>query len=775
MERVLRRSGAIWLALAFLFGVVVVQRLPVLPAAWLSSVAFASAAFITLRFPRVRLAAVIVLAMAWAAWCGQRAMDARLPHDLEGLDVEVSGRIVDLPQQRTDATRFLLKAEQVRLDGKPLPFAGKLRIAWYATSRITVPPLAPCERWRLTLRLKRPRGLVNPGGGDSERSLLERGIAATGYVRDDPANGRRGAAAFCIDGWRASIAAQIDRRVGNPHAAALLRAFAVGDTRGLSRHDWEVARANGASHLIAISGFHVGVAAIAGIWLGWLTYALWPRLGLYVPRLQAQAVSALAFAIAYGALAGFGLPTMRTLLMIAAVTLVRCRRRQGTPAQALAVALLAMLACDPLTVLSAGFWLSFVGVAFLMLCLEAKGQGWRAFLRELTLAQMVMTVSLLPLGLWFFGQTSLVGALSNLVAVPFVSFAVVPVTLAATLLLLIAPPLATPVLTGAGWLAEAQWWLFERMAGWPGAQSYLPDVRLWALLLAMLGAVWMFLPRGVPMRWLGIVLFLPLIAPPLPRLEPGAFRLWMLDVGQGLSVVVRTREHALVFDAGARFPSEFDLGEAAVLPSLHALGIDRLDMLVISHADNDHAGGAPAVAAAFPAAKRLAGEPAHMALPFGSCEAGQSWQWDGVLFRMLGPPPGGGAGKGNDRSCVLLVEGKGGRALLTGDISVQAERGLAEAVSPGPPLVLQVPHHGSRTSSGEAFIGDLSPVLGLISAGWRNRFGHPHPLVVKRYAALQVPLFNTAEQGAIEVAFPADGPPYVADGERTRQASYWRE
>lgn len=771
----MRLSGAIWLAGGFLLGVLAVQWLPVLPATWLSASVLVLAGCVALRFPRTRMPAVLVLAMAWAAWCGQRAMDARLPHDLEGLDVEVSGRVDDLPRQQTDATRFVLKVGQAWLDGKPLAFKGKLRIAWYATSKSVVPALAPCERWHLRLRLKRPRGLVNPGGGDSERSLLERGIAATGYVREDPLNSREETAPVCIDGWRASIAQQIEHRVGDAHAAALLRAFAVGDTRGLSRHDWDVARANGASHLIAISGFHVGVAAIAGIWLARLMYVLWPRFGLYAPRLQVQAVAALGFAMAYGALAGFGLPTVRTLLMIAAVTLIRCRRRHGTPAQALAVALFAMLVCDPLAVLSAGFWLSFVGVAFLMFCLDVQGQGWRAFLRELTVAQLVMTVSLLPLGLWFFGQTSWVGVVSNLIAVPLVSFAVVPATLAGTLLLLVAPPLATPVLIGAGWLAEAQWWLFERMAGWPGAQGYLPDVRFWALLLAMLGAAWMFLPRGVPMRWLGVLLFLPLISPPLPALEPGAFRLWMLDVGQGLSVVVRTGHHALVFDAGARYPSEFDLGDAAVLPSLHALGINRLDMLVISHADNDHAGGAPAVAIAFPFAKRLAGEPARMTLPFDPCLAGQSWEWDGVLFRMLGPSPGRGTDKGNDRSCVLSVEGRGGRALLTGDIGIQAERGLAEAVGSGPPLVLQVPHHGSRTSSGESFIRGLSPALGLVSAGWRNRFGHPHPRVVERYSDLRVPLLNTAEQGAIEMTFPVDRPPHVTAVERARQARYWRE
>ena len=716
---------------------------------------------------------VIVFGMAWAGWCGSRAMEARLPRELEGRDIVVVGTIAGLTQLRDEATRFELKVERASLGDKPIALDGSLRLAWYAAGNRSVPKVESCSRWRLLLRLKRPRGLVNPGGSDGERSALERGVVATGYVRDHPGNERLGDVA-CIDGWRASLAADIDRRVGDGHAAALLRAFAVGDTRGLAQQDWVVARANGVSHLIAISGFHVGVAAAAGVWLVRLLYFLCPGLGLWVPRRQTETLSSLAFAALYSALAGFGLPTVRTLLMIAAIALARCLRRQASPAESLAAALLALMLVDPLAVLSAGFWLSFAGVGFLMFCSATHGAGWRRFLRDLLAAQGIMAVALTPLALWFFGEASVIGMVSNLVAVPFVSFWVIPLTLAGTALLVLAPPLAGPVLVLAGRLAQAQWWLFEHLAEWPGAYGYWPEVRPWSLGLALLGAAWLFLPRGLPMRWLGAVLFLPLVWPPADRPEQGGFRLWMLDVGQGLAVVLRTSGHVLVFDAGARFPSDFDMGEAAVLPSMRALGLPSPDLLIVSHADNDHAGGMSAVAAAYPAAKVLAGEPERTPVPSSSCSAGQAWTWDGVRFLMLGPR-GSEATTGNDRSCVLLVEGHGGRALLTGDISVQAESGLAEAVGDGPPLVLQVPHHGSRTSSGKAFIHELSPALALVSAGWRNRFGHPHPLVVERYATFRVPLLNTAEQGAIEVNFPAGTPPRVERTWRSHRVRYWRE
>ena len=756
---------------ALLCGVLAVQWLPRLPPPGPTALALLVVALLLWPLRRWRWLWCVLFGIGWAVWRGTAAMDARLPRALEGSDFEVVGTLADLPDRRADAARFTLNVERATLDGTLVPLQGRVTVSWYGAA----PLLTPCSRWRLLLRLKRPRGLLNPGSVDSERSALERGTHARGYVRDDPRNRQLGTGGWCVDRVRAAIAAGIARHVRDPHDAALLQALAVGDTRGLQQHDWEVARANGVSHLIAISGFHVGVAAVFGVGLVWLLYMLWPACALWLPRVQAQAAAALLLAAGYSALAGFGLPTVRTLLMIAVVALARCSRRGSRGAHSLALALWLILLVDPLAVLSAGFWLSFVGVGFLMLCLQARGHGLRAFVHELSAGQWVMTVALLPLTLWFFGQASLVGAVSNLLAVPFVSFVIVPCALLGTLLLGLCPPLAVPVWWLAGRLMHAQWWLLECMAVWPGAHWYLPSVEVGALGLALLGALWLLLPRGIPLRWLGLLLFLPLLLPPRTLPRPGEFQVWVLDVGQGLSVALRTRAHVLVYDAGARYPSGFDLGDAVVVPALHALGITRLDMLMISHADNDHAGGATAVAKAFPAARRYSGEPARMPVPMRPCVAGQTWQWDGVRFEVLSPPPGPVGKRRNDHSCVLLVTGRRGRMLLTGDISAKVEPQVAAAVGAGVPPVLLVPHHGSKSASSAAFIARLQPPLAVVSAGWHNRFGHPRPEVLARYAAAGVPVLNTAIAGAIPLDFPADGMAYAQPGWRQRLPRYWRE
>ncbi|TAN07663.1 MAG: DNA internalization-related competence protein ComEC/Rec2 [Rhodanobacteraceae bacterium] len=766
-------------ALALLAGAVAVQALPALPPrlleGWLAGAALLGLAA-SLRWRArawLRLAFVVLLAFAWTAWRADLALAARLPHALEKQDVLVTGTVFGLPQAEDGITRFEVDVDRARFNGRAVPVRGRVRLAWYAARQQLPPVIRSCDRWRVRVRMKRPHGMVNPGGMDFERSALQQGIIATGYVRGDAANARlsRGA---CVDGARARIAHAIEAALpGDPHAARLLRALSVGDERALDEHDWQVVRATGIAHLIAISGFHVGLAAVFAALLVRLLWWLLPALGLRLARPLAEAAVSFPAAFAYGALAGFGLPTTRTLLMVAVVAGWRLLRRGGGFAEGFGLALAAILLADPLSVLSAGFWLSFAGVALLAWTL-ARDSGWRGHLKEIGVVPLLMTLALLPLTVWFFGQASLVGPLANLVAVPFVSFVIVPLNLAACALLFAWPWAGVLVLRGCAYLVDALWWLLAHMAAWPAAMQYFPAASVVAFGLACIGAAWLLAPRGVPARGLGFALLLPLCLPPASRPAAGGFRATVIDVGQGLSVLVRTRTHALLYDTGARYPSGFDLGEAVVVPTLHALGVSHLDRLIISHGDNDHAGGAVSVLAAYPGTPVWGGEPARGPVPMQQCHADQHWHWDGVDFRMLSPPAPVVL-HGNDAGCVLLVTGAGGRLLLPADTSSAIEPAIVRQVPAGPPLVLVAPHHGSKTASSLDYLEALHPRLAIASTGYLNGYHHPSPPVVARYARLGIPLLNTPATGAVRMAFPPRAQPHVLSEARRRHAHYWRE
>jgi competence protein ComEC len=767
------------IAVAILCGAVAVQMLPAVPPRWLDGLLACTALAGLGTCLRWRASSIIwclataVAAFAWTACRADLSMNARLPYALEKQDILVTGTVMDLPHAQEDSTRFDFTIATAQFDGNPVPVRGHVRLSWYASRQHAPPTIVPCTTWRLRVRMKRPHGLANPGGMDFERSALQKGIIATGYVREHPANAMLAQDA-CVDGVRARISDAIGAALpDDAHAARLLRALSVGDERALDERDWQVVRATGIAHLIAISGFHVGLAAVFGALLVRLAWWLFPSLGLRLARPLGEAAVAFPAALAYGALAGFGLPTTRTLLMIAVVAGWRLLRRGGGFGEGFGLALAAILVVDPLSVLSAGFWLSFAGVALLAWTL-AHDAGWRGHLKEIGFAPLLMTLALLPLTVWFFGQASLVAPLANLVAVPFVSFVIVPIDLVACALLFAWPWAGQALLHVCAYLVDPLWWLLAHLAAWPAAMQYLPDSSLLAFALACVGSVWLLAPRGVPARALGGLLLLPLCFPCTVVPAEGAFRATVIDVGQGLSVLVRTRSHALLVDAGARYPSGFDLGEAAVVPTLHALDVTRLDRMIISHGDNDHAGGAMSVLLAYPGTPVWGGEPARGPVPMQQCHAGQQWQWDGVAFRMLRPPAPVTV-KGNDAGCVLLVTGSGGRLLLPADTSSNVESDIAGAVPAGPPLVLVVPHHGSKTSSSIDYLRALQPVFAVASTGYLNAYHHPAAEVVARYDALGIPLLDTPSVGAVRMAFPGSAGPRVVAEERRRQAHYWRE
>jgi len=740
-------------AAALLGGAVACLFLPALvpsPLRWIAAVV----GFVAwLRHWRWRVPGAFLIGFGWTALHAGCALDAQLPGDWEGREVALAGRVVELPEPEARRTRF-----RFRVDGDaPEPLRGRLlQLAWYDDFGASAPgprtQLHPGARWELRAKLRAPRGLSNPGGFDAGRHALAQRIAATGHVRV-PDTARELAPGQGVDAWREAMAERIEATVPSP-SSRFVRALALGDTRGLSDADWERLRAVGLTHLIAISGFHVGMVAVFFAWLAIPLWWCWPRLGRWLPRPQATALVALAGAAGYAAVAGFSLPTVRTLLMIAVVAAARLGRRPLDAWQALSLALLAIVLVDPLSVLQAGFWLSFGGVAWLVWCLPLQ-DGKRRLLRDFLSAQGVATLGLLPLGAVLFNQASLAGPLANLLAIPWWSLVVVPLALLGTGLEALHPGAGEWAWRAAAWCFDPSWTLFGHLASSRFALWWLPEARDVALPLALLGAFWLLLPHGLPGRGLALLLWLPLLHPPRELPKPGGFELQVLDVGQGLSVVVRTARHALLYDAGPAARDGWDAGERAVLPALRALGVSRLDAVVISHADQDHAGGWESVRRGVPVVRSLvpAGAPLEAD---ASCLAGHSWTWDGVRFEFLHPPEHFPYLR-NEASCVLQVSSAHGGALLPGDIGEVVERRLLREPESLRAEVVVVAHHGSAGSSSPGFVAATGARLALIGAGHGNRFGHPREEVVRRWRDHGAEVLATPASGAIRVWLDEDG------------------
>ena len=719
------------------------------------------------RGPQARWAGALLLGFCWAGLHATVVLSARLPPQWEQRDLVIEGRIVNLPEADVRRTRF-----QFRVDdnsAQPTPLRGRLlQLAWFDAYGATAPgprlQLQAGARMRMQVRVRAPRGLVSPGAFDSERHALAQRIAATGYVRD-PHTVVQLAEARGINRWREGISSRIEASV--PAASSrYVRALALGDTRFLGDRDWEILRATGLTHLIAISGFHVGLVAGFFALVGAGLWRLFPRCARWVPRPQAAGAAALAGACVYAAVAGFALPTVRTVLMIAVVVIARLSRRPATVADSLALAAIVVLLFDPLSVLAAGFWLSFAGVAWLVWCLPQSEHWARAFLA----AQGVATVGLLPLTAILFGQASPAGPVANLVAIPWWSLVVVPLSLVGTALEAVREGWGSWAWRAAAWCFDLSWPLFERLSASRFALWWLPEPQWFALPLALLGAFWLLLPRGVPGKALAALLWLPLLWPDRRLPAHGEAEILLVDVGQGQAVVVRTRHHTLLYDAGPAVRDGFDAGERAVVPALRALGIVRLDAAVISHGDNDHAGGFDAVRRALPIGRSLAPEGSPIDAD-AACVAGEGWEWDGVRFQMLHPTPYFPY-LGNEASCVLRVASAHGALLLTGDIGEVIERALVrrEPRAVRAEVVLAA-HHGSAGSSDPAFVAASGAQLALVSAGFGNRFGHPKPQVVERWQGQGARVLNTAESGAITVRLQSSG--IAVRERRSQRARLW--
>jgi len=775
------RSGTI----AFLLGVLAFQQLPDLPdPRWAGLLAvLLPVAAVSKHW---RLPVVLAAGFLWGLLRATLILSHGIAPELEGRDVVVEGTVATIPVARERGLRFEFDVLALTAGDRPQPSPGRIQLSWYGTQAA----LGVGERWRLKVRLKRPRGFMNPGGFDYEGWLFQQRIRASGYVRKDPGNLRLGTQpqGHPVDRLRGHLQVAITGVLGDSANLGMVTALAVGERQGISVRQWGVLTRTGTNHLMAISGLHVGL--VAGL-VFFLVRRLWAWSGatvLYLPAPKAAAAAALLAAVAYAALAGFAIPTQRALIMLGVAMGAVLLQRGTLPSHSLALALLAVLVFDPFAVMAPGFWLSFAAVAVILLgmsgrlsrrrkphaaespmSVNAPGLWWKW-----GRVQWLVAVGLLPLTLVLFQRASLISPVANLVAVPWMSLSVIPLTLLGTALLSLIPAAGAALLHAADALLALLWVYLEWLSAFPIALWAQHTPRGWATACAVLGVALFLAPRGLPGRWLAGLWLLPLFLARPPG--PAAGEVWftLLDVGQGLAAVVRTANHTLVYDTGPRFSERFDTGRAVVVPFLRAAGVDRIDLLLVSHGDNDHIGGVRSILDELPVERLISGVPDRLvgtgAQP---CGAEQSWNWDGVKFRIIHPPPGR-LYKGNDGSCVLRVDNAAAAVLLPGDIEKSAERLLLDTRPKDlAAQILVAPHHGSNTSSTWAFLQAVGPRYVLFPVGYRNRFGFPKRQVTARYRELGASMLDTAQHGAISFRLPTVGTPVAPDTYRQTGRRYW--
>ncbi len=793
-------------ALGFLIGVVVLQQLPSLPSLWFSLLLVLITVLLLVlvvvlatRFhPRWRVLLSFLLSATagffWASIVAVMLLADGLDPVLEGQDVVVEGVVASLPETQNRRMRFEFMPDSLRRDGEIQSLPGKLLLSWYQQP----PEMNVGERWRLQVRLKRPHGFMNPGGFDYEAFLFRKGIRAKGYVRKAHGVNQRLAKAsvsYPVDQVRQNLREKLDKTLGDHELKGIVMALAIGDRQQINRSQWEVLTRTGTSHLVAISGLHIGLVAGFAFFAVRRLWRLSAKAVLFWPAAKAGALAGLVAAAGYAMLAGFSVPTQRALVMVAVVMLAVMLQRRTQASSLLSLALLLVLMIDPMAVLAPGFWLSFSAVAIILYGMAGRlggDIGWRKWWWRWGRVQWLVTIGLFPILILLFQKASVISPLANLVAVPWVSLVTVPLTLLGTVFLSLVPFVGESLLELALWSTDILWWLLQVLSSWSLAQWMQAMPSNWALAGAALGLAWLLAPRGIPNRWLGAVWVLPVVFSGSGAIADGEVRFALLDVGQGLAAVVRTQNHVLVFDTGPRYSSGFNTGGAVIAPYLRAKGVGRIDTLVISHGDNDHIGGASDLASQIPVERILSSVPERLdslkieTLEVTNCLAGDQWQWDGVQFEVLNPSSVGDAApgmgksskkgrKGNNHSCVLRVQAGDDSVLLTGDIERGAERNLVNLF--GGKLassILVVPHHGSKTSSTAAFIDAVSPQIALFPVGYRNRYGFPKAPVVKRYKVRNAQLFDSASHGAIEMQLGGkNNAEFIIQTWRQKSARYW--
>ncbi len=732
----------------FVIGIALLQWLPVLPALLWPCIATAilfSCCFIgnnILRKISILLFA-LCLGFTWAAFQAKRTLSKKLPETDFGKVISAEGWVASIPKKTRLGLQFQFRLKHA--NGKPEN--GLVQVSWYQQYE----DIQVGDEWRFSLKLKHIHGLMNPDGFDYQRWAFMHGIVAKGYIIDrvKPHLIQRHSWKYPITHYRARLQHLIQNTIKEPSYSAIITALSIGAKSLITPDLWRVFQRTGTSHLIAISGLHVGmVAAAIYFLLAWL-WRCFPRFLLYIPAQRVGALASIIVACTYGLLVGFSLPTQRAVIMIAVLMLSQLLSRYLLLWRRLLLAFVIVVALQPLALFSASFWLSFSAVFWIAYAM-VEDSWWRL--------QLAVFVGLMPLTLFYFHQISLVSIVANIIAIPWVTLLLVPICLLACIVNFFSLSAAGFLFFLAEKMLMPLWWFLQWLSHFSFSVWVHPLHQFFVLFSLFIAIALLLAPRGFPSRYLALVFLIPFFFTKIPRPKQGDVWISLLDVGQGLSAVVQTAQHVLVYDAGPKYPTGFDAGRSVVMPYLQDIGVSKIDTLMISHGDNDHIGGAKWLLSMMPIKQLITSVPkSHWQRPVTTCYSGESWQWDQVNFQVLSPRKNTPY-EDNNSSCVLHIRAGAHSILLTGDIEKSVEKILLlEQKRYLPSSVLVAPHHGSRSSSSLAFVETVHPQYVLLPVGYENRYRFPAASVLQRYQSVGAQIFTTAKQGAIQLHLPKEG------------------
>ena len=711
--------------------------------------------------------AIFGLGCSWALLHAYLHLAWVLPSSLENRPVMIEGYLASIPIQQSHAVTFDFLISKIEHTKQRV----KVHLSCYQCPYF----LHVGEHWRFIVKLRRAHSLANPSCYDLEKSYFQNKLRAQGSVVKDNRNCRLSSSLWHspIEQLREHIQNKLLQQFKENPFHGILLALTVGITDYITPLQWRIFRATGTNHLVAISGLHIGLAASLFSKMVAVIWSRLPNAALFMPTLRIEALAGMASAILYSVLAGLSPSTSRSLIMIISFMIGILWHRKITTARSLIFALGIIILLEPFAVLAIGFWLSFIAVALLIYGMDGRLNVSGVWCRW-GKPQWVVSLGMAPTILLLFQQITLLSIPANIIAVPWISFLVVPTCLIGLATLLLSDKLGVWLLHFGIVLLQGIWSFLEKIAQLSKLIWHYAFLNDQSALLTHIAAYISLLPASMMCRILQCIWWTPCLTFSQPTLAPNTVQLMVFDVGQGLATFVRTQSHILIFDTGAKLNDDFDMGKAVIVPYLRKLGIKKIDLLTVSHGDNDHIGGAQSILQSMQVTKIMTSVPERFKNEqVVACNENMTWQWDGVTFKVLSPSRSANL-VGNDASCVLKVSNGKQGILLTGDIEQRAEqlllqRHYKELAS----TIVIAPHHGSKTSSTSDFIAAVAPTYAIFSTGYLNSYHHPHREVIKRYKRLRSRLLNTVSSGAITMTLFADSGKVAVEEYRKKYKKIW--